>query len=505
MQHHVLDFFCDNDGSCALTALVNDIRFHIIADAVALQCRLTGTRSNAHGREYSKLLKDVKGACEREAVPESASEDSGVDTKGKDGTDSEADSSVEDAELALHRWMLDPLRSRLQDLAPLDHKREPLTVEGWYCQSTHFFNLEVKDDELCAVELESSQDLESRMSGLIPEISIPKYIREIGVPWFHARDLVVLGGSSTPTPYHPARVRHGEEIFFLKLVDSTQPQPTKREIPILHKLAKVSLYQRTTQRSPHCTMRPLTVHQRGVSEHIRVPKLEGLVAFDDHTKLLGFLQTNIANPAPLTTKLDAEVPQQLRDRWAAEATRVTEVLHNEGIIWGDAKADNFMVDADNRLWIIDFGGSYTEGWVDPEIQETEAGDDMGVKKITNALHDPIANVWDPDSQDPDGIRTSDERAGALHSPKDSKRNRTDSDTDDVTDCKPSKRGRHAETSEKLYCHCERPSSGDMIACDGSDCGKQWFHFDCVGISDVPREDQIWYCEDCEEDCTRGIR
>ncbi|KAK0936051.1 hypothetical protein LTS01_026162, partial [Friedmanniomyces endolithicus] len=25
------------------------------------------------------------------------------------------------------------------------------------------------------------------------------------------------------------------------------------------------------------------------------------------------------------------------------------------------------------------------------------GDDMGVEKIANALHDPVANTWDPDT------------------------------------------------------------------------------------------------------------
>lgn len=61
---------------------------------------------------------------------------------------------------------------------------------------------------------------------------------------------------------------------------------------------------------------------------------------------------------------------------------------------GQAKADNLMVDKNDDLWIIDFGGSYTAGWVDPELMETVEGDDMGVDRIVNALHDPNANTWD---------------------------------------------------------------------------------------------------------------
>jgi serine/threonine protein kinase len=70
------------------------------------------------------------------------------------------------------------------------------------------------------------------------------------------------------------------------------------------------------------------------------------------------------------------------------------LLHDNGIIWGDAKADNFMVDANDELWIIDFGGSYTEGWVDPDISETLEGDDMGLEKIQAALEDPDKNTVD---------------------------------------------------------------------------------------------------------------
>jgi hypothetical protein len=58
------------------------------------------------------------------------------------------------------------------------------------------------------------------------------------------------------------------------------------------------------------------------------------------------------------------------------------------IIWGDAKADNFMVDKNDELWIIDFGGSYTEGWVDPELSDTLEGDEQGLEKVQEALEHP---------------------------------------------------------------------------------------------------------------------
>ena len=63
-------------------------------------------------------------------------------------------------------------------------------------------------------------------------------------------------------------------------------------------------------------------------------------------------------------------------------------------MWGDAKADSFLVDRDEKPWIIDFGGSYTEGWVDLDLNETEEGDEMGVEKVVNALEDPQNYTYD---------------------------------------------------------------------------------------------------------------
>jgi hypothetical protein len=44
------------------------------------------------------------------------------------------------------------------------------------------------------------------------------------------------------------------------------------------------------------------------------------------------------------------------------------------------KADNFLVNEDDQLWITDFGGSLTEGWVNPGLMEIEEGDNMGAER-----------------------------------------------------------------------------------------------------------------------------
>ena len=46
-----------------------------------------------------------------------------------------------------------------------------------------------------------------------------------------------------------------------------------------------------------------------------------------------------------------------------------------------------------------------------------------------------------------------------------------------------------------YCFCKQEEYGQMIACDNNKCKIQWFHFDCVGLTDAPKGQ--WFCENCK--------
>lgn len=247
LEYKVVNFFYDDSDSCALTALVNNVWFHVIADADKLKAHLTGSRSTVAGQDYLRLLKDAKESRIEDEARETAasdSEDSGVDVRSHTSTKKTEDtaSSQDVAEESLHDWMMAPLRSQMRDLAPSsEHGPEHVTLKEWYTAQTHFFNLEPSDDSIKAVELESTSELVRRMEKLLPQITIPKYIRDLDTEWHQADDLIVLDGSDNPAPYHPTIVRSkaDNEIYFLKLVDDSQPQPTKRELTILTDLKKV--------------------------------------------------------------------------------------------------------------------------------------------------------------------------------------------------------------------------------------------------------------------------
>jgi inhibitor of growth protein 4 len=52
----------------------------------------------------------------------------------------------------------------------------------------------------------------------------------------------------------------------------------------------------------------------------------------------------------------------------------------------------------------------------------------------------------------------------------------------------------ADASEPLYCLCNRVSYGNMVACDNPECLIEWFHYQCVGLTEQPKGK--WYCPAC---------
>ncbi|KAI8876732.1 hypothetical protein K501DRAFT_337888, partial [Backusella circina FSU 941] len=62
-----------------------------------------------------------------------------------------------------------------------------------------------------------------------------------------------------------------------------------------------------------------------------------------------------------------------------------------------------------------------------------------------------------------------------------------------------------DPNEPTYCYCSQVSFGDMIACDGENCEREWFHYACVGLVKPPTGK--WFCEDCkaEEDYRQQIK
>ncbi|KAK6005339.1 hypothetical protein QM012_008118 [Aureobasidium pullulans] len=457
---HVLDFFRDKNNDSALTVLANGVRFHAFVDFKKMKAA-SGENVKAV-EEYSDLVKMAKEGIDQSQPKDShrTTKDFGADhgeeatycvCRGPDrgfmiGCDScnewfhgdcvgisqaegasideytcpecqkgvrsptvaskdsgvvleDNDKAENDSEEKLQAWILSHLEAEIDKHAPSRNEMQTINVHNWYHPTTHFYAIQYNDGQIIPKEVESTPALRFKMSNLLPNVTLPKYILKLDIPWFQASDLEIVENAGAL----PAIVRHDEKLYFLKVVDPAQPAPTKRELKMMKDIEKLNLHQ-----------------------EIRVPRVQGLVSFtDSKTDIMGFLQTHIEGAEPLTHLLDSDVPQAKRDRWASESEKMVDLLHQHDLIWGDAKADNFMVDKDDKLWIIDFGGSYTEGWVDPNLNETVEGDDMGTRKIVNALHDPDENTFELDD-----TTVADEESGV-------KRKHTDAEEqDDRSEKKP---------------------------------------------------------------------
>ncbi|KAF8913183.1 hypothetical protein CPB84DRAFT_1760563 [Gymnopilus junonius] len=53
---------------------------------------------------------------------------------------------------------------------------------------------------------------------------------------------------------------------------------------------------------------------------------------------------------------------------------------------------------------------------------------------------------------------------------------------------------------KTYCFCEGISYGEMIACDDSQCKREWFHLRCIGLEVAP--EGRWFCDACKNKKTK---
>jgi tRNA A-37 threonylcarbamoyl transferase component Bud32 len=126
---------------------------------------------------------------------------------------------------------------------------------------------------------------------------------------------------------------------------------------------------------------------------IRVPKVFALVV-DDYG-VIGILEEFIPSEYTLGKILGHAVApdSERRNKWAQQVKQTVYQLHEIGVVWGDGKPENILIDYEtDDAWLIDFGGSFTDGWVDVELKETLDGDEQALRKTTQALDIGDENV-----------------------------------------------------------------------------------------------------------------
>jgi tRNA A-37 threonylcarbamoyl transferase component Bud32 len=118
--------------------------------------------------------------------------------------------------------------------------------------------------------------------------------------------------------------------------------------------------------------------------HPNIIQLIGLVtAENQEDKVEGMLIEYVENAQSLRDL--PSISAEECERWTSQITDAVEYLHQKGLVWGDAKAGNVLVRRDGNVVLIDFGGGYTDGWVDMNNQDTARGDLQGLERIIMAM------------------------------------------------------------------------------------------------------------------------
>lgn len=81
----------------------------------------------------------------------------------------------------------------------------------------------------------------------------------------------------------------------------------------------------------------------GPKNRLRVPMLEGTVGCKEG--IPGMLLEFISHKSSLAEIDVGQVPYNLRCKWAQQIRTTVQVLHNNGTPWGDVKAGNVLIDA----------------------------------------------------------------------------------------------------------------------------------------------------------------
>jgi serine/threonine protein kinase len=120
--------------------------------------------------------------------------------------------------------------------------------------------------------------------------------------------------------------------------------------------------------------------------HPNIVSLNALIT-DEEGDIEGMLLEYIANARVLS---DVEsLSQDECNRWSKEIRNGLEYLHAKGLVWGDVKSGNVLIRGDGSAVLIDFGGGFTEGWVDCRDCETVKGDWQGFERIMSFLQERL--------------------------------------------------------------------------------------------------------------------
>lgn len=266
---------------------------------------------------------------------------------------------------ALQEWMVKPCISHMDRLAPSMPRTAPPSLAEYFNAETFMLKLANVEGRLEATQCPHDPSV---TRSLVPKVlmSDPTVSEAIsqGVPCIPASQLAaVLEPDAHEADYdlipRTVRVIGKDTRFHFK--GAFMQEAFRRELDILLRFQRDSF-----------------------PDDLRVSRLGGLVTWDDGVSIIGLLVEYIHGSETLAYAAE-EASKAERDKWAQQIRAIVKQLHDANITWGNAIVDHVLVDPNGDAWVTDFGGGYTEGWVDRELEGTREGDLQGLSRIENFL------------------------------------------------------------------------------------------------------------------------
>ncbi|KAG9782535.1 hypothetical protein ABEF95_013168 [Exophiala dermatitidis] len=266
----------------------------------------------------------------------------------------------------LYDWIATPFFPLFRKIPPLHNigsgpGQRLQNLDEYANPPTQFFRLKCVEGRVTPIRLiDGEHDVVPRPLLRFLDLS-PSCIRS-NVPIFSSREILIPWDSLSEGALYPQAVfLHGHHKLYLR--SAMDSRSAEREIDHL-----------------------LRIQDSGLHNMLLLPKLHGYVEDASQKRIIGYLLEYIEHRGTLDHVGAAEkAPLALRRRWYQKIAETLSALHDVGIVWGDAKAGNVLVDHEDSVWVIDFGGGYTVGWVDEELRETVAGDLQGLARIKEYL------------------------------------------------------------------------------------------------------------------------
>ncbi|OGM42550.1 hypothetical protein ABOM_007921 [Aspergillus bombycis] len=261
----------------------------------------------------------------------------------EDRVDGESEDEEDDPMENVCFWIAFKCNSAMRNLSLQESNAPVQTLYDWFNIKTLALCLKALDGKL-GVRSSSYQPQ------LAPKTKLSSIVSDLNIPSVEASKVILHDETGESPPRRPKKVSADREISTLVRIKSM-----------------------------------------GLGNAVRTPTLYELVKDQGDESTISGILLEYINHRDILADIDLDnTPRHLRAKWKYQLQDLIHRLHGAGIIWGDAKPDNVLVDADDDLWIIDFGGGITEGWVDKDKAESFEGDLQAMSRIIEML-------------DPDGL------------------------------------------------------------------------------------------------------